>query len=253
MTKNIAAKSLLLERVQRRVMGALTHVRTTTPVVALTFDDGPHPDYTPRLLDILARYQAQAPFFVLGENAARQRPLLERMAQEGHAIGNHTWDHPSFPLLDRRARWSQLRAWAKAVAPYGTKLFRPPYGNLTPAANLDTWLFGYRVVTWNVLGYDWLPEPVDALIERIGTRLTPGSIVLLHDALHNATSPEAFDRTTTLLAVERVLQQFQGHFHFVTVPALRQAGQPIYQKWERPPDVDWLNSLHAPREQIDTG
>lgn len=232
------------KRILRRMMGALTNVQTDASVVALTFDDGPHPEYTPRLLELLDHHQAHATFFVVGKSAQKHRAIIERMARAGHAIGNHTWDHPSFPTLKRAERWSQLRAWEKAVAPYGTKLFRPPYGNLTLSSNIDTWLHGYQVVTWNVLGRDWQNDSADLLAERIATGLHPGSIVLLHDALLDAESADAFSRENTLAAVESTLQRFSGKLRFVTVPELMKHGRSVFQNWERPPNIAWLNTLH---------
>ena len=140
----------------RRVMGTITHVSTQDAVVALTFDDGPHPESTPHLLDILERHQAHATFFMIGEAAQRHPDLVQRVAQAGHAIGNHSWDHPSFPLISGRERRAQLRACEKAIAPYGQRLFRPPYGHQSAASRLDALWLSYRVVTWNLHAYDWL-------------------------------------------------------------------------------------------------
>lgn len=225
------------------MIGAVTHVNTDAPLVALTFDDGPHPEYTPRLLDLLDHYDAKATFFVIGQAAQQHRNILARMARTGHCIGNHTWDHPSFPTIGRGARRAQIRAWAKAVAPYGQKFFRPPYGNLTRSAALELRLLGYQVITWNLVGHDWLPEPADSLYARIADQLKPGSIVLLHDALYHAVDPSAFDRTPTLLAVESVLQQFSPRFQFVTVPELMRHGRVQLSNWERPPNLEWLSTL----------
>jgi peptidoglycan/xylan/chitin deacetylase (PgdA/CDA1 family) len=233
----------LRKRILRRTIGAVTHVVTAAPLVALTFDDGPHPEYTPRLLEILGRYNAQATFFVQGQAAYRYPAILAEMARGGHAIGNHSWDHPSFPTISRAERRMQLRAWASAVAPHGVPLFRPPYGHHTIQSGIDIRLMGYQVVTWNVLGRDWLHEPAEHLTTRIAAELQPGSIVLLHDALHDAEDLRAFDRTPTLLAVEQLLQQFSDRFTFVTVPALLQRGRPQLNLWERPPNYEWLTHL----------
>ena len=81
------------------VPGTITGVTTRDPVAALTFDDGPHPEYTPLLLNILERYQARATFFMIGDAAQRHPDLVRQVAQGGHAIGNHSWDHPFFPSL----------------------------------------------------------------------------------------------------------------------------------------------------------
>src|SRR3990172_5069992 len=108
----------LSNAVMRRVLGTVTHVSTHASVVALTFDDGPHPEFTPRLLDILDKHQAQATFFMIGAAAQRYPDLVRRAAQAEHAIGNHSWDHPSFPLITGRERRAQMRACAQAITPY---------------------------------------------------------------------------------------------------------------------------------------
>ncbi|MGH8754891.1 MAG: polysaccharide deacetylase family protein [Burkholderiales bacterium] len=124
------------------MIGTITHVSTSDAVAALTFDDGPHPEFTRRLLDILDRYQARATFFIVGRSAQRYPELVKRIAQAGHALGNHSWDHPSFPYISRRERRLQIRACAKAIHPYGLKLFRPPYGNQSIASRLDALCIG---------------------------------------------------------------------------------------------------------------
>jgi peptidoglycan/xylan/chitin deacetylase (PgdA/CDA1 family) len=113
----------------RAVMGPITHVATREPVAALTFDDGPHPDYTLRLLEILGRHQATATFFVVGEAAQRHPDVVRQIAASGHALGNHGWDHTSLVTVDGRERRRQVRACAAAIGPCGERLFRPPFGH----------------------------------------------------------------------------------------------------------------------------
>ena len=129
-------------------MGTITSVDTRDNVAALTFDDGPDPTCTPRLLDILERHHASATFFVVGETAQKYPELIRRMAQSGHAIGHHSWDHPAFPLITGRERRAQMRACAKAIAPYGQRIFRPPFGAQDVASRLSVFWLGYRVITW---------------------------------------------------------------------------------------------------------
>ena len=87
-----------------RLIGTITHVPTDEHVVALTFDDGPHPEFTPRLLDILERHDARGTFFCIGKYVAENQEIVRRAADAGHALGNHSWDHPSFPLISRTMR-----------------------------------------------------------------------------------------------------------------------------------------------------
>src|SRR5687767_1986315 len=98
---------------RRRHFGAIHRFITTLPIAALTFDDGPHPKFTPQLLSVLARYNAHATFFIVGE-AARQHPEIVRaIAEAGHAIANHSWDHARFPEISSAERRRQLRLCAE--------------------------------------------------------------------------------------------------------------------------------------------
>ena len=113
-----------------RRIGVITDVATTAPVAALTFDDGPHPEWTPRLLDLLDRHQAKATFFMVGEMAARHPELVNRIAGAGHAIGNHSWNHPSFPAIRWAERSRQIARCEDTIRVCNAKLFRPPFGDL---------------------------------------------------------------------------------------------------------------------------
>lgn len=147
-------------------MGTITHVATEEAVVALTFDDGPHPEYTPYLLDILEKHLAQATFFMIGKMAQRFPKLVERVVNTGHTIGNHSWDHPSFPHITARERRAQIRTCDKAIAPYGQRIFRPPSGHQSLASRFDALLLGYQVVTWNIVAQDWLDHDANWLVNQ---------------------------------------------------------------------------------------
>src|SRR3989442_6464090 len=108
------------------LLGSITHVATAESVAALTFDDGPHAASTPQLLEILARHQARATFFMLGQFALQYPELVRRIAQAGHAIGNHSWDHASFPFITGRQRRGQIRARARLTSPPPQERLCPP-------------------------------------------------------------------------------------------------------------------------------
>jgi peptidoglycan/xylan/chitin deacetylase (PgdA/CDA1 family) len=226
-----------------KVLGTITQVTTDEPVAALTFDDGPHPEYTPRILDILEKHQAHATFFMLGEAAERHPEIVKRVAEAGHAIGNHSWDHPSFPLLTRRERREQIRACAKAIAPYGESLFRPPYGMQNLASRLDAFLMGYQVITWNAGADDWRGRNAASIARLIERKIQPGCIMVLHDRLVHALHEEYFDREPTLAALQIVLPRLSGRFRLVTVPQLLNFGRPKRRIWLRKPDLELLNKL----------
>lgn len=222
------------------VLGTLTHVETAEPVVALTFDDGPDPEFTPRILDVLGAHGARGTFFVVGRAVRRHPGIVERAAREGHTVANHSWDHPSFPLVSGRGRRLQLR-WTEEVLPEGApRMFRPPWGHQSPATRLTAWREGLPVVAWSVMAEDWLDDPADRLVKRLHEGLRPGAIVLLHDALYETVDPKYRDRSETVEAVSRILSETSDRFRFVTVPELVRAGRPRYWHWYKAPDVAWL-------------
>ncbi len=226
-------------------IGAVTHVATDEPAVALTFDDGPNPRFTPRLLEILERHQARATFFMVGIAAARYPELVREVAQAGHAIGNHSWDHASFPLLPRRERIRQLSATAAALAPHGQRLFRPPYGHLDFVSVLTARLAGQDVVTWNAQVEDWLDRDAAALSEQLLARMQPGNIVLMHDAVHTFTEERYVSREPILAALDQALTKVADQRRFVTVPELMRLGRPLREHWRSQPDPAHLNRLQA--------
>lgn len=233
----------LFSKVARRLMGTITRVSTKDNVVALTFDDGPHPDSTPQLLDILKKHNARATFFMLGDLAQRYPWLVRHVAQAGHAIGNHSWDHPSFPLISSRERRAQIRSCQKALAPYGSMIFRPPYGDQTFASRLDALFTRQQVVTWSVISKDWLDQGTSWFVDYLTKKIMPGSIVLFHDTIYQALEDHYRDREPVFQAVDMLLEQLGTRFNFVTVPELCRYGRPQKQLWYKTSDLDWLNRL----------
>lgn len=154
--------------------------------VALTFDDGPNPEHTPKVLDLLAQYDARATFFLVGEQVERHPDLVRRIAAEGHAIGNHTYSHVRCRELELSALSAEIeRTDLALVAALGSgeralPLFRPPFGELrvTQAAHLAR--TGRTLAYWNQDTRDYRDASA-AEIAALGPTLTAGDIVLLHD------------------------------------------------------------------------
>jgi peptidoglycan/xylan/chitin deacetylase (PgdA/CDA1 family) len=218
--------------------GTLVRVLTDVPAVALTFDDGPDPESTPELLDILGTHGAQATFFMIGRNAADHPDIVRRVAAGGHAVGNHTWDHPTMPAISSRERRRQIKACQKALEPYGQRLFRPPHTLQSAASYLTTRGLGYEVVAWGVQAEDWLERSPDWLTTRLVERLAPGRIAVLHDSLWDPVHGAA-DRGPLLAAVLDTLKELSGQFRFVTVPELMRLGRPVRKLWFYATDDDW--------------
>lgn len=238
----------IVARLKSQFLGSIGSVHTDDSLVALTFDDGPHPDYTPRLLDLLDRYDARATFFMVGKAAEQYPQLVRQVAQAGHTIGNHSWDHASFPLLSGHERRSQIRRCARALAPYGERFFRPPYGHQNEASRLDALLLGHEVVTWSALAQDWLDHDVDYMAASVKQRLRPGAIVLMHDALHTMEQRRFGDREASFATVERLLVEFKDQYRFVSLTELLRSGRPNRQLWYREPDTDWIGGLVSSSE-----
>ena len=172
----------------------------TDKVVYLTFDDGPIPELTPWVLEQLARYDARGTFFCVGENVERYPDLLTEVTDAGHAVGNHTYNH--------------LDGWCTDIAPYvdnvarcaglvDSRLFRPPYGRLSPrkAALLRR---EYRIVMWDVLSGDFDPacSPA-ACLANVLDNVQPGSIVVFHDSLKSERNLRyALPRTLAALSAQ---------------------------------------------------
>lgn len=230
-------------RCANRLTGVVVRVRTTEPLVALTFDDGPNPEATPALLEILAAHGARATFFMTGKNAAGHPELVEAGHRAGHAIGNHTWDHPSLPLVSRGERWRQLRRTAKALPRGDVRLCRPPYGHLDFGSHLDLWLCGQLPVAWSTIVPDWEGRPAAELLEIARQAVRPGAILAMHDGLMDYLDEKSLSRRPTLEAVDGLLSELAGRFEFVTVPELMRRGKPVRECWRMAPDLAMLNQL----------
>jgi peptidoglycan/xylan/chitin deacetylase (PgdA/CDA1 family) len=231
------------DTIVRRAMGTIMNVKTSEPVVALTFDDGPDPVYTPQLLEILGKYGVQCTFFLTGEAAVRHPDIVKRIADGGHAIGNHSWDHPSFPLISASERRAQIRKCAKALEPYGAKIFRPPYADQNLASRLDALLLGYQVVTYDVATDDWCGGTAATIAGQIEQKIHPGCVIVLHDRLFDALEKAHFDRISVLEAVNIILSRLSGLYRFVTVPELLRLGKAGKTIWDKRPDLAVLNRV----------
>lgn len=227
----------------RKVLGSLTHVVTPSAVLALTFDDGPDPENTPKVLALLEKYQARGTFFVVGQAAAVQPALVQRIAAGGHAIGIHSWDHRAFPGLTSRERRRQIRECERALRPYVSPLFRPPYGEQTVMSRLEAFMMGYEVVGWNLNSGDWYESQSSVMGKYLLEMVSPGGIVLFHDTLYDKGTPAHGtdsehtswpDRQAMLDALETMLDRLSGSYRFVTVPELLRAGRPRRAFWFKP-------------------
>lgn len=202
--------------------GPIYRIRTERPLLALTFDDGPHPDLTPRLLDLLESRSIRASFFVIGNRVGRSAPILRRMVAAGHEIGNHSWSHPRLRSLSDQALLAEFDQTGYAVADAVGRvpvLMRPPYGDISQAQyRLLRDVRGLGTVMWSVDPEDWRRPAPEAYRRSICDQVHDGAIVLSHDII--STTIDALPATLDIL-IER-------GFAFVTVSELLVSQQADY-------------------------
>jgi peptidoglycan/xylan/chitin deacetylase (PgdA/CDA1 family) len=192
-----------------------------TKQLAFTYDDGPNDPHTLRLLEVLARHDVRATFFLIGRYV-RQRPDIAReVAQAGHIIGNHTFTHPLLifkSATEIRRELLDCRAALQDAVGEHSDLFRPPFGGRRPAVLRIARELGLEPVMWNVTGYDWNAPPAAVIEQKVAKQIRGGDVILLHDGGHKQM---AADRSQTVLATDRILARYatQG-FEFVTIPEI---------------------------------
>ncbi|WP_240647411.1 polysaccharide deacetylase family protein [Paenibacillus nanensis] len=189
-------------------------------IVALTFDDAPDPRFTPAILDVLAKYNICATFFIVGERAAKHPELVDRIIKEGHVIGNHSYNHSVFSTLSMYQYEQQI--WKtdgiiKRITGLSPNFIRPPYGELLPKQAAWGKKYGYTIVNWDVDSEDWKKNPSSArVLANIRKTLQPGSIILQH-----AGGGEGQDLSGTINALPVLIEWLQGKgYDLLTLPEM---------------------------------
>lgn len=181
-------KTRLLGLLPARVV--TTRARSSRKTLHLTFDDGPHPEFTPAVLDLLKAHGATATFFLIGNRIDGHPELVRRIVAEGHALGNHSWSHPLMGNLPLPAQIEEIARTDAALSPYsgrGTHPFRPPCGALPANLLLHFARTGRTVALWSYDSHDYEPLPAPTLLAHIHANPPrPGDTVLMHD--DNATT-----------------------------------------------------------------
>jgi len=192
----------------------LWRVETRAPLVALTFDDGPAPDHTPRLLEILGRHHARATFFLIGNRAEANPGLVRTLRAQGHEVGNHSYTARStLHLSDDEFRSHLARTEGVLGLTGPLKLYRPPGGLIQPARLAYVRQQGYRCVLGSAYPFDPAHPPSGYIRWLVSKNLAPGAIVILHDGIA--------DPSRMLAALDAILVAGEGKgLRFVTVGEL---------------------------------
>lgn len=196
-------------------------------LAALTFDDAPDALFGPLLLDILAGYNVKATFFCLGTCVEQNPDIVQRIAQEGHIIGNHSYDHADLTTLTPdqvREEVTRAEVAIQQVTGLRTALFRPPFGALNDQSIQVILSLGYKIILWNVDSLDWTGIPGPSVAAQVVPNTVPGSIILMHNACDG--SIQAGTGTSQSLAYIIEILRAEG-YNFVTIPALLNI--PAYQ------------------------
>lgn len=187
--------------------------------LALTFDDGPNPAATPKLLEVLARHNVRVTFFLIGKYVQAEPALARELVSAGHEVANHTQEHPLLILAGHDEVKRQLanceEALAAAGVPNTSRLFRPPFGARRPRTLKTVRELGLAPVSWTVTCYDWKPTTAERVEAHALRQIRGGDVILLHDGGHRALNT---DRMHTVRAVASMVPKLidQG-YEFVTI------------------------------------
>jgi peptidoglycan-N-acetylglucosamine deacetylase len=206
-----------------QIFGRTLTAPHTPSEIALTFDDGPNPAFTPRLLELLDHHGVKATFFLVGKYASQQSALIQLIASSGHVIGNHTWSHPNLARTAPYKVREELRSTSDALEQIIGKpirYFRPPFGARRPHILHTARELSLIPVTWNAMTNDWAEPSADriaatlsAKVDKLYSRGSAANIVL-HDGGH--LEPTA-NREPSITAAGQLLERYAKTHKFVTV------------------------------------
>lgn len=196
-------------------------INTEDKIIALTFDDGPHPTYTAAILDLLAKYDAKATFFIIGKNAEKYPEVVLRSYSEGHELANHTFSHPfKVSVAELQKELRQTKEIIYSITGFSPVLFRPVGGNYNDSMINAAVKDGYKVVmwSWHQDTQDWKQPGVKKITQKVLKGSKPGDVILFHDG--------GGDRSQTIKALEELLPVLKKQgYTFVTISELIESKQ----------------------------
>jgi peptidoglycan/xylan/chitin deacetylase (PgdA/CDA1 family) len=194
--------------------------------LALTYDDGPNDPHTLRLLEVLAKHNVHATFFLVGRFVQQRPDIVREIVKIGHVVGNHTFTHPLLTLksgAEVRKELIDCRAALQDAIGEHSNLFRPPFGGRRPAVLRVVRELGLQPVMWNVTGYDWTAPPAEVIERKVANQIHGGNVILLHDGGHKRMGA---DRSQTVLATDHLITRYKSEgYEFVTIQQMREASQ----------------------------
>jgi peptidoglycan/xylan/chitin deacetylase (PgdA/CDA1 family) len=195
--------------------------------IVLTYDDGPNDPHTLKLLDVLAKQEVRAMFFMIGRYVQQRPDIARAVLQAGHVIGNHTFTHPVLSFKSAAETRSQLtnchQALQDAIGEH-SNFFRPPFGARRPGTLRLARSLGLDTVMWNVTGYDWSAPPAAMIEKKVVRQMRGGDVILLHDGGHRAMGT---DRAQTVIATENLIRRYKNEgWEFVTVEEMQAISHP---------------------------
>lgn len=203
--------------------GTVYQLNTIDKVVALTFDDGPSPVWTPKILDELKGGGVKATFFMIGEHVEKYPAIARRVAEEGHEIGNHTTDHHVliyYKMDELEKEIKNNEKIIKKITGQTTRYFRPPKAWLTAKEKQKIVEIGYKTVLWNLNSKDWVTFDDKYTVRYILNNVKPGDIILFHDS-GGVFTTEGGDRNETIKTIAQLTQRLKEKgYRFVTITEL---------------------------------
>ena len=190
--------------------------------LALTYDDGPNDPHTLRLLEVLAKHNVRATFFLVGRYVQQRPALVRELVQAGHILGNHSFTHPNLIFCSELQTRIQLAECTRAIEDavgQSPKLFRPPFGGRRPSTLRIARELGLQPVMWSVTGWDWEAKPASYVEGKVSGQVKGGAIILLHDGGHRGMGA---DRSQTVIATDNLIARYKAEgYEFVTIPEMK--------------------------------